>query len=102
MVGNTAPKSSFFNDLIKAELFKDILAMASRLPNSKNGLDMVSSGFAMAGAGLGKALNMIPALKGVPILGMLGEKAGQFLGDAVVRSRYARNEYEEADMDIMP
>lgn len=89
-------RESVFSGVLKAELFRDIVGLIRQAPNAKSGVDLVSPAFQAAGAGIGGAIGGLVGPLFGPALGYLGKEIGGFLGDAITRSRYARNEYDQS------
>ena len=93
-----APKvpESVFSGVLRAELFRDLVGLIRQVPGARTGVDLVSPAFQMAGGAFGSLVGKLGGPVLGPMLGYLGKEVGGFLGDAVTRSRQARNEYGQA------
>lgn len=99
---------SIFSEVLKAGLFRDILAMMRQGAGAQNGSDLISPFFSVtggaAGAGLGYATDLI--VKGLTVgqydpelsakLGAAGKEFGGLAGDLVTREFKTREQFDVA------
>lgn len=84
-------KKSFFGDILKAELLRDVLGLMRQGAQAKTGVDLISPVFQAGGALAGSMLSNIPGIGSA--LGTIAKEGAGIAADLLVRHRYAQEEF---------
>lgn len=94
IAGTTGGKPSTFSEILKAGLLRDLGGLVSQIPNSRNGLEGITTMAGIAGTGAG-------ALLAMPLLAsaagaQIGKSVGEFFGTAMTRHLTEQSRYTGA------